>query len=67
LGVSNVLRYFLNTSWIKLDLEAELKVARVLAMADDKPMFFNYIVVYKAFVVDDVNVAVLAINDMLKC
>jgi hypothetical protein len=50
-----------------LDLEAELKVARVFAVANDKPMFSNYIVVYKALVVDDVNVAVLSINDMLKC
>ena len=50
-----------------MDLEAELKVARVFAMADDKPMSSNYIVVYKALVVDDVYVAILAINDMLKC
>ena len=67
LRVSNVLRYFLNTSWIKLDLKAELKVARVFAVANDKPMVPDYVVVYKLLVVVHSDVAVLTINDMLKC
>jgi hypothetical protein len=48
-------------------IENAVRVARVFAMADDKPMSSNYIVIYKSLVVYDVHIAMLTINDMLKC
>jgi hypothetical protein len=50
-----------------LDLEAELKVARVFAVANDKPMVTDYVVVYKLLVVVHGDIAMLTINDVLKC
>ena len=65
--VSNVLRYLLSASWVKLWFKSELKVPGIFTVRNDKSMVSNYVVVYKSLVVYYCNVWMLTVNDMLKC